>query len=202
MKRTTEAAVLVFAVLLASSLVVMESHVSSNEQIAMLKINREYDRRTTIKKSLIPNAGNGLFAAVKIRKDEVIGELGGRLATENDQALGNHYIAAIPECAWKETHPYKYLDTKDTGANVSRINFAPSKINGVETNFQNAAVKQLCKHPYFIFVAVKDIEPGTEIWSSYGRHYDYGRFMNDPQVQRFFCGLAKINCRDKFTFDH
>lgn len=172
------------------------------QQIAMLKINKDYDKRTVIKKSLIPNAGNGLFGRIKIKKDEVIGELGGRLATENDPALGNHYIAALPECAWRETHPYKYLDTKDNGAHVSRINFAPSKINGVETHFQNATVKQLCQHPYFIFVALKDIEPGTEIWSSYGPHYDYERFMNDSQVQRFFCSLAKINCKGKFTFEH
>jgi SET domain-containing protein len=175
---------------------------AQGQQLAMLKINKEYDKRTIVKKSLIPNGGNGLFALVKIKKGEVIGELGGRFATEDDPALGNHYIAAIAECAWKETRPYKYLDTKDTGAHVSRINFAPSKINGSETQFQNAAVKQLCQHPYFVFVALNDIEPGAEIWSSYGPHYDYDRFMNDPQVQKFFCGLAKINCRGKFTFEH
>jgi len=47
------------------------------EQVAILKINKEYDKRTVIKKSLVPNGGNGLFAVVKIKKGEVIGELGG-----------------------------------------------------------------------------------------------------------------------------
>ena len=70
------------------------------EQMAMLKINKEYDKRTVIKKSLIPNGGNGLFAVVKIKKGEVIGELGGRLVGDNDESLGNHYIASIPKCAW------------------------------------------------------------------------------------------------------
>jgi hypothetical protein len=36
------------------------------------------------------------------------------------------------------------------------------------THFQNAAIKQICEPPYFIFVALQDIEPGTEIRSSYG----------------------------------
>ncbi len=202
MERRTHTALLLFGFLLAAVRPAMAASAPSHQRIAMLKINREYDKRTVIKKSLIPNAGNGLFSAVKIKKGEVIGELGGRLAMENDPALGNHYIAAIPECAWKETRPYKYLDSKDSGAHVSRINFAPSKINGIETGFQNAGVKQLCRHPYFIFVALKDIDPGTEIWSSYGPHYDYDRFMSDPKVQKFFCDLAKINCQVKFTFEH
>jgi uncharacterized protein len=172
------------------------------ELALLVKINKEYDKRTVIKQSKIPGAGNGLFAVVKIKRDEVVGELGGRLIQDNDPSRGNHYIASIPECAWQETHPYKYLDSKDYGANVSRINFAPSKINDKDTNFQNAAIKQLCERPYFIFVALKDIEPGREIWSSYGPHYEYDRFMKIPQVRDFFCGLMKMNCREKYTYFH
>lgn len=172
------------------------------ERSTILKINKNYDRRTVIKKSLIPGAGNGLFAFVKIKKGDVIGELGGRLILDNDPSRGNHYIAAIPECAWKETQPYKYLDSKEYGANVSRINFAPSKINDIPTNFQNGAIKQLCHRPYFIFVALQDINPGTEIWSSYGANYDYDQFMKAPAVQDFFCGLLKLDCRAKFTYVH
>ena len=174
---------------------------SPAEQVARLKINKEYDKRTAIKKSRIPKAGNGLFAVVRIKEGEVIGELGGRLVVENDESLGNHYIASIPECAWKDAHPYKYIDSKAYGANVSRINFAPSKINGIDTNFQNAAVKQLCQHPYFVFLALKDIEPGAEIWSSYGPHYEYDTFMV-PAVRDFFCALLKTDCREEFTYSH
>jgi SET domain-containing protein len=170
------------------------------QQIALLKINKEYDKRTAIKKSTIPDAGNGLFAAVKIKKGEVIGELGGRLISDNDPAQGNHYIASIPECAWKTTHPYKSIDSKHYGGHASRINFAPSKINGIETHFQNAAIKQICQPPYFIFIALRDIKPGAEIWSSYGPHYNYDKFMRVPAVRDFFCGLLKIDCREKFTY--
>jgi len=75
----------------------------------ILKINKAYDKRTLIKKSTIPNAGNGLFAAVKIKKGDVIGELGGRLVAENDRSLDNHYIAAIPECAWAKNPSLQIL---------------------------------------------------------------------------------------------
>jgi SET domain-containing protein len=198
MKKMRYLAVLLSAILFGGF--VCSAAGESPQQLALLKVDKSYDRRTVIKKSTIPNAGNGLFAVSRIKKGEIIGELGGRLVPEKDPALGNHYIAAIPECAWKESHPYKYIDSKEYGGHVSRINFAPSKINGSETGFQNAAIKQLCHSPYFIFVAVKDIEPGAEIWSSYGSHYEYDKFMRAPEVRTYFCGLAKIDCREKFDY--
>src|ERR671911_989353 len=172
------------------------------QEAAILKINQEYEKKTVIKPSRIPGAGNGLYAAVKIKKDETIGELGGRLVSDDDQSQGNHYIASIPKCAWDETHPYKYIDAKEHGGHVSRINFAPSEINGRPTDLQNAAIKQICDYPYFVFIALRDIEPGEEIWSSYGPDYEYGHFMNIPEVRDFFCGLVGVDCRDQFTYSH
>ena len=191
---------LIFAVIFIWSSVTLWSAETAVKPGPVLKIDKELDKRTVIKKSLIPGSGNGLFAVVKIKKGEVIGELGGRLLEEFPQ--GNHYVGALIECAQKEAHPYKYLDSKDNGAHVSRINFAPSKINGVDTNFQNAGIKRLCKSPYFEFVALKDIAPGEEIWSSYGPNYDYERFMRIPEVRDFFCGRLKIDCREKYTYEH
>jgi SET domain-containing protein len=170
--------------------------------VPVLKIDTNLDNRTEVKPSIIPGAGNGLFAAVKIKQGEVIGHLGGRLRTAEDYPAGNHYIASIAECAWEETAPYRYLDSKEYGGNVRRINFAPSKINGTDTGFQNAAIRQLCAYPYFIFVALKDIEPGAEIWASYGPHYDYERFMQELEVRNFFCARAKIDCAEKYSYDH
>jgi SET domain-containing protein len=172
------------------------------QEAAILKINKEYEKKTVVKKSRIPGAGNGLYAAVKIKKDETIGELGGRLVSDDDESQGNHYIASIPECAWEKTHPYKYIDAKEHGGHVSRINFAPSEINGTQTNLQNAAIKQICDYPYFVFIALRDIEPGEEIWASYGPDYEYGHFMNVPEVRDFFCGLLQLDCRDKYTYSH
>ena len=201
MKKTFYGVSVFFIAILISSVAPLFAKTPAADT-TILKINKEYEKRTVIKKSLIPNAGNGLFAVVKIIKGEVIGELGGRLVTEHDYSRGNHYIAAIPECAWEKTRPYKYIDSKDYGAHVSRINFAPREINGIETHFQNARIKQICRSPYFTFVALKDIEPGTEIWSSYGPHYEYDTFMKAPEVRDFFCGLLKMNCREKFVYAH
>jgi SET domain-containing protein len=172
------------------------------QEAAILKINKEYEKKTVVKKSRIPGAGNGLYAVVKINKDETIGELGGRLVSDDDESHGNHYIASIPECAREKTHPYKYIDAKEHGGHVSRINFAPSEINGTQTNLQNAAIKQICDYPYFVFIALRDIEPGEEIWASYGPDYEYGHFMNIPEVRDFFCGLLQLDCRDKYTYSH
>jgi hypothetical protein len=77
-------------------------------------------------------------------------------------------MASIAECAWGKSYPYRYLDSKHFGAHVSRINFAPKKIDGIETNFQNAALIQLCEYPFIVFRATRDIAPGEEIWASYG----------------------------------
>jgi hypothetical protein len=169
--------------------------------VPVLKINKELDKRTEIRPSAIPGSGNGLFAAVAIPKGDVIGELGGQLIPEEEYPAGNYYLASIPECAWEETQPYKYLDARHFGANVSRINFAPKTINGTDTNFQNAAIHQLCNYPYVIFVALRDIKAGEEIWASYGPYYSYDKFMYLPEVRDYFCGLLKIDCREEYSFE-
>lgn len=202
MRKTPHSRILLFAVLCISSNFALVRAQQPTKEIVLLKINKEYEKRTVIKPSTIPNAGDGLFARVKIKEGEVIGELGGQLVSDDNYPEDSFYIAAIPECAWEKTYPYKYIDSKEHGANVSRINFAPREINGVKTGFQNAAIKQLCEAPYFIFVAVKDIEAGAEIWSSYGDDYDYDSFMKLPEVRDFFCGLLKIDCLEKFTYEH
>ena len=191
-----------FAMTVMASSAALSAGEAPVKLVPVLKINKEYDKRTAIKPSTIPNAGNGLFALAAINKDEVIGELGGRLVAAEEIPSGNHYLASIPECAWEETQPLRYLDSKDFGGNVSRINFAPSHINGVETYFQNAAIRQLCEYPYFVFIALQDIAPGTEIWASYGARYDYEKFMYAPEVRDFFCGLINLDCRREYSFEH
>lgn len=185
---------------LVTSIATLPAEEKPVKLVPVLKINSDLDRRTEIKPSKIPGGGNGLFAAVAIKKDEVIGELGGQLRTEEDYPAGNYYLASIPECAWEETHPYRYLDAKHFGAHVSRINFAPRKINGVETKFQNSALVQLCNYPYVVFAALRDIEAGEEIWASYGPNYDYG-FMAASEVRDFFCGLLKLDCAEGYAFE-
>lgn len=190
-----------FAIVVPGTGVLLYAQESADDGRVLVP-NRVYETRTVVRKSTIPNAGNGLFAAVEIARGEVIGELGGRLTLTDELPEGNGYLAAIAECAWEKSHPYTHIDSKEGGGHVSRINFAPSEINGIETNFQNAAIRQLCEPPYVVFVATREIEPGTEIWASYGPSYDYDRFMLLPEVRDFFCGLLAIDCHEAYSYHH
>lgn len=167
----------------------------------ILLANVILDQRTVIAPSKIPGSGFGLFARVAIKEGEVIGELGGQLLAEPDPLNPSAYLAGLSDCAVAALQPYRYLDSKDHGGHVSRANFAPRTINGKETNFQNARIHRICEAPYVVFVATKDIAPGAEIWASYGPHYDYERFMDAPAVRDFFCGLAGVDCREKYDFE-
>jgi SET domain-containing protein len=168
----------------------------------ILRADPNYDLRTMIAPSQIPKAGMGLFAREPIKAGEVIGELGGQLLEEPDLANPSAYLAGLPDCAFDQMPPYRYLDSKDYGGNVSRANFAPRLINGRETNLQNARIERVCRSPYVLFVATKDISPGQEIWLSYGPDYYYDGFMSLTEVQEFFCRLTGIDCRQGFEFDH
>ena len=162
------------------------------------------ETKTQIRPSRIPNAGNGLYALVPIKEGEIIGELGGRLMTEEEFLLsgGNGYIAGISECIGPKPPPFPYIDAKDHGGHTSRINFAPRQINGAATGFQNAKLVKLCDHPYVVFVATRDIAPGTELWTSYGPSYHYEGFMRLPAVRDFFCGLIGQQCKADYTYDY
>jgi len=195
-----------YCLALSGALALSQRGVASAEDkpvrlVPVLKINKELDKRTEIKPSAIPGAGNGLFAVTAIKQGDVIGELGGRLVAAEDYPSGNYYLASIPECAWEETKPYKFLDAKDFGAHVSRINFAPKMINSIETRLQNAAIQQLCSYPYVIFVALKDIAPGEEILASYGPYYNYDKFMYLAEVRDYFCGLLRTDCSAEYSFE-
>ena len=168
----------------------------------ILLADRSYEGRTVIAPSRIPGAGFGLFARVAISEGEVIGELGGQLLEELDVENPSAYVAGLPDCAFEKVPPFKYIDSKDHGGNVSRINFAPRTINGRETRFQNAKIERVCHSPFVLFVAIRDIAPGTEIWSSYGPDYNYERFMHAAEVRDFFCGLMGMDCRQSYEFEH
>lgn len=193
------------AVVLAAALLALPIGVSANGPPArgpILRADAKLDERTVIAPSTVPGSGFGLFARVPINKGEVIGELGGQLLEELDIANPSAYVAGLPDCAYGKVPPYRYIDSKEHGGNVSRVNFAPRTINGQETGFQNAKIQRVCWSPWVLFVAIKDIEAGQEIWSSYGPDYNYDRFMYDEKVRDFFCGLIKMDCREKYEYEH
>lgn len=159
------------------------------------------DAQTIVAPSKIPNSGNGLFARVRIRAGDVIGEIGGQLVEGPDLDNPSAYMMGLRECAFTKIPPFMYLDSREHGGNVSRANFAPRRINGRDTGFQNGRFERLCEPPYVVVVAEKDIEPGAEIWVSYGPNYGYSLFMNDPAVRQFFCNRLGEDCNSRYEYE-
>ncbi len=160
----------------------------------------ELEKNTVIKESTIPGAGMGAFAAREIKVDEHIGHYGGRLLRKQDRKGDDEYTVLVPKCAKEAAKPYVVIDGRGSGANMSRVNFAPYEINGKETGLQNARIHGLCKKPYIAFTARRDIKKGEELFTSYGANYGYHHFMNIKAVQDHFCKRARIDCSKGFTF--
>lgn len=157
-----------------------------------------------VKSSLIPNAGEGVFAKKKIPKGMLIGYyLGTYLTMEEARELykknEHHYFFGTPECANKPETPY--IDgIRDHY--TSKVNFAPNKINGKEANLINVHFKKFCKEPLVRLFASRDILPGEELYVSYGSDYEYF-FMNDPAVRKFFLEKSgiKLDSLEDFQFE-
>jgi hypothetical protein len=187
------------AAALAPALVVLALTMACTHGI-VIRADPSYERRTAVRPSLIPHGGDGLFALEKIRSGETVGVYGGRLVSDADCPKDESYVVILEDCALPKIKPYLYVDGKGSDSHVTRANFAPSVINGVETHLQNARLETICDYPYVIYIATRDIEPGEEIWVSYGDEYDYDRFMVDKDVQRFFCDLVKVDCSKGFKY--
>ncbi len=179
-----------------------------------------------IKKSQIPGAGMGLYAEKDITKEEMVTHYDGKKITK-DQYNALHeksehwYMFTMPDCAKervqfnecqkdekrKLTDPvckepdYPYLDGNRDHFG-SKVNFAPSKINGKPTNLQNVYFLKHCEEPYIRLYASRDIKKGEELFVSYGNIYNY-HFMQFPDVQEFFLKKSgiKLKAGDKFKFD-
>jgi hypothetical protein len=166
----------------------------------LVRAEPSYERQTAIRPSQIPHGGDGLFALVKIKAGQTVGVYGGRLVSDADCPTDESYVVILDDCAVGKIKPYLYVDGKGSDSHVTRANFAPSSINGAETHFQNASIDTLCDYPFVRYVATRDIEVGEEIWTSYGEEYDYDRFMQDREVQRFFCARSKVDCSTAFKY--
>jgi hypothetical protein len=157
------------------------------------------DRLTTVAPSLIPGAGNGLFAAVDLEPGDMFAEMGGQLVVERF-TKERGYLFRVPECGRADVWPYDSIDGTVFGGHGSKVNFAPSRINGVETHFQNARGVYVCERPYWVFKATEHIAKGSEILASYGKDYTYD-FMEYESVRKHFCDVAKVDCSQGFQFD-
>ncbi len=157
------------------------------------------DHLTFAAPSHIPGAGDGLFAAEDLKRGQIFAEMGGLLVLQR-QVKHRGYLFAVPACGASDLWPYDALDGTVYGGHASKTNFAPRRINGVETTFQNAQGLFACHRPYVVFQATRDIPKGSEIFISYGVEYDYD-FMQFDAVKTYFCETAHVDCSAKFDWE-
>jgi hypothetical protein len=158
----------------------------------------------TVKQSLVPGAGEGVFAKKRIPKGTLIGYyLGTYLSMDEARTLykqnEHHYFFGMPECAKKPETPY--IDGNREHY-VSKVNFAPARMNGTEVYFINVYFKKFCQDPYVRLFAARTIEAGEELYVSYGGDYEYF-FMKFPAVIQHFLDKAKMTMEniEDFTFE-
>jgi hypothetical protein len=158
------------------------------------------DEKTYVAPSLIPGAGDGLFAAHALKKGEVIAEMGGQLVFESTFPPDKRgYLFKPPACARSDVWPYDAFDGRERGGHAAKVNFAPKRINGVDTSFQNVIGREMCRRPYVRYEALRDIEKGEELLVGYGPDYDYD-FMALEPVQQHFCARLGIDCSERFEW--
>ena len=141
-----------------------------------------FEKDLEVKPSLIPSAGKGLFTKVRIPKGSYLGHYTGRFITdkEHDRLFKEdkwHYVMGLLDCAAKNTGGYTLIDGVN-GNIFSRLNHAPRE-------FQNVRFLKICEYPYVKIIALRDIEPGEELYVDYGPDYIYD-FMEIKEVKDFF----------------
>jgi hypothetical protein len=166
-----------------------------------LPTNDAYDVSTRIAPSTIPGGGEGLFAARDFTAGEVVAEMGGRLVFYRDSAPGRRgYLFTPPPCAKRDVWPFDAVDGEVNGGRAWKVNFAPSRINGVATNFQNTQGRFICERPYVVYETTRRVPKGEEFLVGYGPNYEYD-FMARPEVRDHFCGRLDLDCTQQFVWE-
>ncbi len=159
-----------------------------------------FDDGTVVGPSRIPGAGEGLFAARDFQPGEVISEMGGRLIFYADTRLGQRgYLFAPPPCARFDVWPFDAVDGTTNGGRAWKVNFAPRRINGVDTQFLNTRGRYVCERPYVVYETTRAVARGEEFLVSYGPDYAYD-FMELPEVRDHFCGRLGLDCSTRFEW--
>jgi hypothetical protein len=71
-----------------------------------------------LKKSKIPGAGIGVYAAKDIAKDSIVGEYKGKFLSDEEykklvDADEWHYVMGLNECSYKYTNGIRYIDGRN-----------------------------------------------------------------------------------------
>ena len=118
-----------------------------------------------VKKSTIPGAGKGLFAGTEgFGKDKIIGEYSRYDIKKSAQDMGKHFDAMYmygPVGKGKDKH---FFDAKN------KLDILTRYANDMKSERKNNATFEEYKGRVFM-VSTKKIEPGAEIFCSYGAAY-------------------------------
>ncbi len=181
----------------SSSLMTEGCRSESSEEAA----ERPHAERVEVRTSNIPTAGDGLFAKVDIAAETYIGDYTGRYLTEDEvETLPEFESAYLMEFPSFVGTAYDCI-AGDTQHYVSKVNFAPSRLNGQDTNLQNVRWESFCTEPYVRLYSTRDITAGEELYVDYGPSYAYG-FMELPAVQAFFSASIGASPEDGFVFEY
>ena len=115
--------------------------------------------------SNIPNAGTGLFTAIKIYKDEVVSIYKGEIITNKE---AHSRAASGDDQYFIDISPARILDCKPVEGFAKYANDAKGREgddfkNNTKITFKNR--KQVC------LIATRNIKAGEEILCSYGKEY-------------------------------
>lgn len=115
--------------------------------------------------SQIPNAGMGLYTAIKIYKNEIIAVFDGEIINEAEQ---KDRIAKNKNAYFVVLINGKVMDSMHTECFAKYANDADGSS---KSNFKNNSFISLDEKDRPCIVASRNIKIGEEIFCSYGEHY-------------------------------
>jgi uncharacterized protein len=142
------------------------------------RINRRESSYLYISLSQLPSAGNGLYTAINIYKDETIAVFKGEILTDTQAILRarrgeDKYFMNMPDG--------RILDTRKRKCFAKYANDAMGSLN---SGFKNNAKIALDESDNICLTAIRNIRPGEEIFCAYGKSYwkRHGVKPADPQT--------------------
>lgn len=155
-----------------------------------------------VRESKIPGAGKGLFAKYDLPAGTYVGFYDGTYLTEEEvealDDLRSAYLFLLPECA---DEPVYTGIAGDLEHPISKVNYAPSEINGQPTHLQNVDFIEQCDEPYEKLFTTRFVHAGEELYTDYGSDYPY-TFMAFEAVRAHFLEVTGIPAQPEFTWEY
>ena len=141
-------------------------------------------RKLQVKPSQIPNAGDGLYTLKRIPKGQNITEYKGDLITDKQyDKRGSKYGIQMPEGV---------LDGRSTQSSLGRWSNHCRKRDKKYCSGNNAKLSLDNKRKRVNLKATKTIQPGKEVYTSYGNTF-FGRGQDPPKFRQKRIQHAKEN---------